>query len=384
MRLGVVTSHPIQYQAPLFRALAERVNLHVYFAHRATADNQAEAGFGAGFDWDTDLTSGFPHTFLRNIAARPSITRFGGCDTPAVGSALAEDRIDALIVYGWHFKSFLQAARAAKLLGLPVITRTDSYLDAQRSALKRLAKALSYPVVLRWFDGFLATGTRAVEFLRHYYIPVSRIFVVPYCVDNDFFAKGATAARSVRDRIRAEHGAASNELVVLFVGKVIERKRLDVLLDALSSLAKQGLKLRLFIVGTGDLESEVRRQALLLGVPTAFIGFVNQSGLAAIYAAADLLVLPSQVDTWGLVVNEAFACGLPAILSDRIGCAPDMIQENLTGRIVPVGNSDALAAAIREFSGRVHDPTVRDALAAMAARYSPGRSAEAIVAGAEG
>ena len=242
MRLGVVTSHPIQYQAPLFRALAERVDLHVYFAHRATADNQAEAGFGAGFDWDTDLTSGFPHTFLRNVAARPSITRFGGCDTPAVGSALAEDRIDALIVYGWHFKSYLQAARAAKLLGLPVITRTDSYLDAQRSALKRLAKALSYPIVLRWFDGFLATGTRAVEFLRHYYIPAPRIFVVPYCVDNDFFAKGATAARCIRDRIRAEHGAASNELVVLFVGKVIERKRLDVLLDGLELADKTRLE----------------------------------------------------------------------------------------------------------------------------------------------
>src|SRR5580693_4237557 len=106
MRLGVVTSHPIQYQAPLFRALAERVNLHVYFAHRATADNQAEAGFGVGFDWDTNHTSGFPHTFLRNVAPRPSIMRYGGCDTPDIGRALAKDRIDALIVYGWHFKSY--------------------------------------------------------------------------------------------------------------------------------------------------------------------------------------------------------------------------------------------------------------------------------------
>jgi glycosyltransferase involved in cell wall biosynthesis len=382
MRLGVVTSHPIQYQAPLFRALAERVDLHVYFAHRATADNQVEAGFGAGFDWDTDLTSGFPHTFLDNVAANPSITRFGGCDTPDVGRALAGDRIDALITYGWHFKCYLQAGRAAKRLGVPVIARTDSYLDAQRSVLKRLAKALGYPFVLRWFDGFLATGTRAVEFLRHYSIPAGRIFVVPYCVDNEFFATGATAARRDRDRIRAEHGAASDEFVVLFVGKLIERKRLDVLLEALSLLTKRGLKLRLFIVGTGDLEQAVRRHASQSSVPTTFIGFVNQSGLAAIYAAADLLVLPSQIETWGLVVNEAFACGLPAVLSDRIGCAPDMIQENLTGRIVPVGDHQALANAIQEFSGRAHDSMVRDALAAMTARYSPSCSAEAIIAAA--
>lgn len=195
---------------------------------------------------------------------------------------------------------------------------------------------------------------------------------------------GAAAARPNRDRIRADYGADSNELVVLFVGKLIRRKRLDVLLEALKVLMTRGVKLRLLIVGTGDLEQAIRLQAAQSEVPTRFIGFVNQSGLAAIYAASDLLVLPSQVETWGLVVNEAFACGLPAIVSDRIGCAPDMIEENLTGRIVPVGDSLALAAAIEGFSGRVHDPAVRNAVAAVNDRYSPGPSAEAVISAVEG
>jgi glycosyltransferase involved in cell wall biosynthesis len=383
MRLGIVTSHPIQYQVPLFRALAERVDLQVYFAHRATADNQAEAGFGVGFDWDTDLTSGFRHTFLRNVSSRPSIMRFGGCDTPDVGRSLAADQIDALLVYGWHFKAYLQAARAARSLDLPVMARTDSHLDAPRSVLKRVAKAVGYPVFLRWFDAFLPTGTRAAAFLQRYRVPQKRIFVVPYCIDVDFFERGAAVARNDRERIRAEYGAASNEFVVLFVGKLIELKRVDVLLDALGSLVRRGSVLRLFIVGTGPLEAAVRRQASELGIPTAFMGFVNQSRLAAIYVAADLLVLPSQSETWGLVVNEAFACGLPAVLSDRVGCAPDMIREDLTGRIVPVGDSRGLANAIQDFAGKAHDPTVRDALAEMTAHYSPARSAEAVIAAAK-
>ena len=95
MRLGIVTSHPIQYQAPLFRALARCVDLRVYFAHQATAKNQAEAGFGVGFDWDTDLTGGFQHTVLQNVSRRPGITRFAGCDTPTIGKVLAADKIDA-------------------------------------------------------------------------------------------------------------------------------------------------------------------------------------------------------------------------------------------------------------------------------------------------
>src|ERR1700679_620001 len=130
MHLGIVTSHPIQYQAPLFRELAKHIDLTVYFAHRATRSNQAEAGFDAGFDWDTNLTGGFRHKFLENVASRPSITKFAGCDTPSIGGILASEKVDVAAVYGWHFKSYLQAARASRKLGIPVMARTDSHLAA--------------------------------------------------------------------------------------------------------------------------------------------------------------------------------------------------------------------------------------------------------------
>ena len=240
MRLGIITSHPIQYHAPLFRALAEQVDLHVYFAHRATGENQAEAGFGVGFEWDTDLTGGYHHSFLRNVSQRPGIIRFDGCDTPDVSRALAADQPDVVVVFGWHFKSFLQAASAARALGIPVMVRTDSHLDAPRPLAKRVMKSIAYPLFLRRFDVFLPTGTRAAAYLRHYRVSESRIRIVPCCIDVDAFKSGARKARDNREHIRAGWGVVRNELVLLFVGKLIDLKRAGDLLDAAGALVRAG------------------------------------------------------------------------------------------------------------------------------------------------
>ena len=118
-------------------------------------------------------------------------------------------------------------------------------------------------------------------------------------------------------------------------------------------------------------------------LPVTFVGFVNQSRMPEVYAAADVLVLPSYSETWGLVVNEAFACGLPAIVSDRVGCAPDMIMDGLTGTVVPAGDIERLASAI-DYWIHVHDhAATRRVLAETTARYAPANSAKAIIDAAE-
>jgi glycosyltransferase involved in cell wall biosynthesis len=147
-------------------------------------------------------------------------------------------------------------------------------------------------------------------------------------------------------------------------------------------MIRKGQQVRVVLVGTGPMEAELRRYAKNSGLPATFAGFVNQRRLADFYASADLLVLPSASETWGLVVNEAFACGLPAIVSDRVGCAPDMIR-NATGRVFPVGDAERLADIIEQFDGRMHDPSVSSALAEMTDRYSPTRSVEALIEAAE-
>src|SRR5262245_5543873 len=106
MRLACVTSHPIQYYTPLYRALAQQLDLVVFFAHRATASDQARADFGVEFEWDVDLLSGYAHEFLSNVATLPALDRFPGCDTPEIGERFRKGRFDAVLVQGWYLKSF--------------------------------------------------------------------------------------------------------------------------------------------------------------------------------------------------------------------------------------------------------------------------------------
>src|SRR5579872_1069215 len=176
MRLAVVSSHPIQYHAPVFRALAERVDLEVFFAHEQTAAAQGEAGFGVPFEWDCDLTSGYRHTFLENRARRPNVSRFWGCNTPQVGRRLKEGGFDGVLVMGWHLKSYWQAIVGARAQGVPVMVRGDSQLGTPRSPLVVAAKRLVYPPALRAFAAALYVGQRSKAYFAAYGFPAERLF----------------------------------------------------------------------------------------------------------------------------------------------------------------------------------------------------------------
>ncbi len=358
MRLGILTSHPIQYQAPWFRGLAQEVELEVFFCHRPNAAEQGGAGFGVAFEWDVDLLSGYAHRFLKNVAVPPGVNRFAGCDTPEIRDFIAKGGFDAFIVSGWHLKSYWQAARAARRAGVPVLVRGDSQLLTPRSWWKWWAKELVYRQLLRQFDGFLVVGQRNREYLTHYGVPENKLFFAPHFVDNEWFKGKTETLKNRKAEIRKGWGADDETFVALFVGKFIEKKRPGDLLHALSFLkgsadlpASQDAQQRAInslavFVGAGELENELRATATRLGVPAHFAGFKNQSELPACYVAADVLVLPSESETWGLVVNEAMACGTPAIVSDAVGCAPDLIEEGKTGFVFPVGNIAELAARL--------------------------------------
>ena len=343
MRLAILASHPIQYQAPWFRALAKAVDLQVFFAHRQTAADQGAAGFGVAFDWDVDLLSGYSHRFLDNRSSRPNVNQFSGCDTPEIRGIIRNGRFDGLVLCGWYLKSYLQAALACRAARVPVLVWGDSQLRTPRSALKRLIKTITHRWVLRQFDGFLYVGERNREYLLHYGAPEKRLFFTPHFVDNEWFAERASAALHVRSRLRADLGAGSDEMMVLFVGKFIALKRIEDLVLAVGCDEALRRRTLVVLVGTGPLHNPVEAQVSRCRVRATFVGFKNQSELPAIYAAADVVVLPSGSETWGLVVNEAMACGVPAIVSDAVGCAPDLIRDGDTGFVFPAGDTAALA-----------------------------------------
>lgn len=346
-RLGILVSHPIQYYAPWFRYLAERMDIEVFYAHQQDARGQSQAGFGVEFEWDVPLLDGYPYRWLANVARRPGLSSFWGCDTPELYDIIRRERFDAFLVFGWNRKSSLQAIRACWRSGVPVLVRGDSQLGTHRSWLKVWAKALPYRWLLPRLDGHLYVGQRNRAYLEHYGVPHDRLFFAPHFVDNAVFARRASEAEASgrTHRLRAELRIPSDAFVFLFVGKLIPKKRPQDFIEACLRVvdAPDGARVHGVLVGDGPLRPALEGLAGRRPGRIHFAGFRNQSELPAWYRAADALVLPSASETWGLVVNEAFACGIPAIVSDALGCAPDLIEEGETGFTYPVGNVEALA-----------------------------------------
>lgn len=374
MRLGIVVSHPIQYYAPLFRELAKRMDVHVFYGQKASAEHQVASGFGVGFQWDVDLTSGYAWSVLKNRSPVPSVDTFGGCDVPSIHLELQEKRIDVLLVAGWYQRVLLQATIAAKRLGLPVLVRGDSQLKMPGSTLKRAAKRMAYPVLLRTFDAALYVGQNSRSYYERFKYPKQRLFFSPHCVDTDWFA--ARSGYSVRAERRASMGVSPEKKLVLFAGKLVDFKRpLDVIRGT-ACLRADGLPAEVIIAGAGPLMEQVAAEAQALAVPLHPLGFCNQSVMPSIYAAADVLALPSNGrETWGLVCNEALACNTPVVVSDQVGCAPDLAGDNWVGRQFPCGSDFALASAL----GRtlLYPPSAQK-ISQLSAQYSVGRAADGV------
>lgn len=347
-RVGIVTTHPIQYQVPWFQALARRpeLDLTVFYALLPTPRQQG-VGFDVSFTWDLPLLHGYRYELLRNVARPPGLERFGGCDTPDIGRVLDDRHFDALIVNGWHTKSGLQTLAACRRRGLPCVVRGDS------NALRRrpLATRLLHRLLLRQYAAFLVVGTANADFYHGGGVPEQRLFFAPHAVDNERFGLQADTLRPERAALRAAWRIADEAVTFLFCGKLVAKKRPLDLIDALAhTRARVPLRrVHLLVVGDGELRAAAEARAAAVGIDATFAGFLNQSEIARAYVVADALVLPSDYgETWGLVVNEGMACGLPAIVSNRVGCHPDLIISGHTGRVVPFGDVRALGAALGE------------------------------------
>lgn len=377
MKIGVLSSHPIQNQAPLFRALASRCDLDVFFAHEPSAQAQADAGFDVPFAWDVDLLQGYGHRFLPNVARHPDVSRFTGCDTPGVVRLIRDGRFDAFMVSGWALKCYWQAVWACRAAGVPVLVRGDSQLASARKGWHAALRAVAYPAMLRCFDRHLYVGRRNREYLEHYGVPAARLVFSPHCVDVQRFASSAEQAD--REQLRADWGASPGTRVVLFSGKLMANKRPLDMIRACTRLLSGGSKLLAVIAGDGALRADIEALARESGVALRMLGFVNQSAMPGVYRAADVLALPSDSETWGLAVSEALACGTPVVVSDKVGCAPDLVHPGATGECFPVGDIDALSRAIARTASL---PPDRQRMSALANEYSPEAAASGVLAAA--
>lgn len=350
MRVAVVTTHPIQYQVPWLQKLSGQpgIDLKVYFAMIPDAAEQGRE-FGVAFDWDVPLLEGYQYQVLENRAREPSLTRFDGCDTPQIRGEIRRGRYDAVIVNGWVAKTCLQALAACRLSGTPCIVRGEVNGLPPRPAWKRLGHRLLF----KQYRAFLAIGSNNRRYYQENGVRQSRIYSTPYCVDNSRFESGARRWLDAEGRagLCARFGLDPGRRTFMFSGKFVDKKRPGDIVEAVRRLdASDRDRLQVLMVGGGPLDAGL--EAASEGLPIHFAGFLNQGEITAAYAAADCLVLPSDHgETWGLVVNEAMACGLPALVSDQVGSAIDLVSTGRTGEIFPCGDVAALAALMSRYAG---------------------------------
>ena len=346
LRVLFVALHPVQYASPIFRRLANdpRVEIQVAFCTLQGAEAAVDPDFGVPVKWDVPLLEGFPWIAMRNRSPRPRVGTFFGLVNPQVWSLIRKRNFDAVVAYtGYMCVTFWIALAAAKLSGIPILFGTDAHDFAPRDGArwKPRIKSLLWPRLFRLADQVLVPSSGGVELMRSLGIPERRIALTPYVVNNDWWTERASQAN--RSEVRKRWGVPEQAVVIVFSAKLQPWKRPTDLLRAFARIPAANAYL--IFVGDGPLRRDLESEARLLGVAdrARFLGFVNQSGLPETYSAANILVLPSEYEPFGVVVNEAMLCGCCAVVTDRVGARFDLVREGETGFVYHVGDVDALA-----------------------------------------
>ena len=331
-RLAIITTHPIQYNAPLFKILAERniIDIKVFYTFSQSGEGrQFDTGFGKVIEWDIPLLEGYDHEFINNIAERPGTGHFSGINNPTLISSIEVWKPDAILVYGWSFKAHLQCIRHFKNK-IPVLFRGDSNLLDKKCALKKIARTVLLKWVYRKVDYALYVGTANKAYYLKNGLKEKQLFFVPHAIDNNRFCSNEQLFKQKALLKKLELGIAEKDIVFLFAGKLEPKKNPELLIKAFQQLKE---KAHLVIVGNGVLEKKLKEQYYSANIH--FMAFQNQREMPVIYRMGDVFVLPSSGpgETWGLAVNEAMASSSPVIVSDKCGSAFDLVENGKNGYV---------------------------------------------------
>jgi glycosyltransferase involved in cell wall biosynthesis len=399
--------------------------LRVFYLWDFGVTEKTDKGFGTSVKWDVDLLANYDYEFVPNVSKRPGTDWFGGLDNPELLARVRAFGPNVVLQFGYNYKALVGFDLRWDTRWAPMIFRGDSHLLAEDEECSVFSvqfwKSFGRRVALRWFfrrfAGFLAVGKANAEYFRAHGVPEEKIVFCPHAVDNAFFIGGKNASfqfsvgsfQHERPRgLRAELGIPEDELVFLFAGKFEEKKQPLELLEAFRRAAVG--RATLLFVGNGRLEQELKRKAEMLRTEIlkgevlgddeekveperqktensakriVFLPFQNQSRMPEVYRTGDVLLLPSRgrYETWGLAVNEAACCGLPAIVGSHVGCGPDLVQDGVTGWVFQAGSSEALQRAL-EGASVAHDGLAemgRALKGRVLQRYSFERATEALL-----
>lgn len=346
-KLAIISTHPIQYYAPVFQLLHKRrqIDIKVYYTWGEASVKKYDPGFDKKIQWDIPVLSGYHFEWVNNVAKDPGTHHFNGIQTPGLIEQVNRWQPDAVLFYGWGFSGHLKALRYFKGK-LPVFFRGDSTLLDEQHGAQSLAKNMLLKWVYRHVDHAFYPGSNTKAYFLKYGLKEKRLSFAPHAVDNARFAEDRSAEAVV---VRKNLGLRDEDILILFAGKLEEKKSPLLLLDAFSGLGAPGVFL--LFVGNGPLEAELKAKAAG-NSRVSFMDFQNQSKMPVMYQACDLFCLPSAGpgETWGLAVNEAMAAGKAILASDKVGSAADLVEPGRNGAIFKAKSLENLAATLVELT----------------------------------
>jgi glycosyltransferase involved in cell wall biosynthesis len=357
VRIAYLVSHPIQYQTPLLRRIAREpdIELTVFFGSDFSVRGYRDAGFGVGVTWDVALLDGYKSEILpaiRDAGRTGPVSQISYGLLSRLRGHGGQAGFDLLWVHGYSTVNALHGMLVAKALGIPILVRAESRLmRSEPTRLKRFVKQLFFRGLSHLVDGVLPIGTANEAYWQHYFGNDVPQFSMPYAVDNDYFQRLSHDANAGRSALLEELNLDELRPIILFASKLQSRKRCGDLLEAYLKLLRElgdGPPPYLVIVGDGEERLALEKRARASGCEgIRFCGFRNQSELPGFFDIATVFVLPSRDEQWGLVVNEVMNAGRAVIVSDDVGCQPDLVTDGVEGCVFPVGDVDALTAALR-------------------------------------
>ncbi len=352
-KLAIITTHPIQYNAPLFKLLTEKnqISIKVFYTWGEDSIKQKfDPGFQRNIEWDIPLLEGYDYAMVENVSKNPGSHHYKGIINPTLNKEIEEWGADAILIYGWNFNSHLKCLQFFKGK-IPIYFRGDSNLV---SSGKKFIKDILRKVFLKWIykkiDFAFYVGQANKKYFLEYGIKNESLFFAPHAIDNNRFTIASDT------NYRNQFKIANDSVLFLYAGKFEDKKNPFLLMDAFCSF--NNIKSHLLLVGNGYLEKNIKLKVELLPNEMKnrihFLDFQNQSLMPDIYKCCDVFILPSKgpSETWGLSVNEAMAAGKAVIVSDKCGCYYDLVKEGINGYVFKSNELDSLVSAMNKFKNR--------------------------------
>jgi 1,2-diacylglycerol 3-alpha-glucosyltransferase len=335
-RLLILTEIIAPYRIPVFNVLARREELDLEVIFLAETDKTLR-------QWNIyENEIRFSHRVLKSWRWRTR--KFNFLLNRGLWPALNRIRPQVIICGGYNYAAYWEALLWARRHRVPFVLWSESNSHDARREWPWVESLKAY--FLSSCNRFVVPGKASLNYLRALGSAEASISIAPNAIDNDLFATEAEKTRDNAGQFREKLKLPPR--FILFVGRLVPEKGVFDLLEAYARLERDlRSEIGLVFAGNGVSRDELMRQAQQIAPgKVCFPGFSQREDLASLYALAEALVLPTHSDPWGLVVNEAMACGLPIIVTDVAGCSADLVDDGWNGFVVPPQSPEELSHAI--------------------------------------